>query len=264
MAYFSRLVVATACMVVGITGPLVAQGVGAQRQIVLGTTIIEVGVGGASTRGDLGIDFADPLLESQTKSFSKARGFVAVDFETLGPPIGGGNLAFGAKSQIFMTPEIYNVAFPQAGGATVNVTGRNAVNVTPFGGFDIPLIPAGSANLSQPRVLLYGGVTIADQKLIADIENAGNIEQRSTSRTTTSPTFGFEILSTVALVAGNTIALGGLDVGIAGGAQVTFPKNVPGLADLPLIGATLTQHRDPEVSAHLSILITPHIVRPER
>jgi hypothetical protein len=36
-----------------------------------------------------------------------------------------------------------------------------------------------------------------------------------------TPTAGFEIFSTVVLVTGNTIALGGLDVAAAAGAQVT-------------------------------------------
>jgi hypothetical protein len=51
--------------------------------------------------------------------------------------------------------------------------------------------------------------------LTADIENADNIERRSTSSTTTPPTVGFEIFSTIARVTGNTIALGGLDVAVA-------------------------------------------------
>jgi type II secretory pathway component GspD/PulD (secretin) len=109
---------------------------------------------------------------------------------------------------------------------------------------------------------VLAGLSFAPQVITVDVNNGINRDHFSSSKITNSPTIGFELIQpTLAVPQGSTLALGGLNLDIKARDQVTFPQGVPGLSDVPFIGGTLTQHRNPEISAQLIILITPKIVK---
>jgi type II secretory pathway component GspD/PulD (secretin) len=259
MAYLNwRSAIAAACFAAATISGAFAQD-RATRQILINSTILEIGVGASSASGNLGFD--NNNFNNENKSFSTVRPFLALGVETTGPSIGNTSIVIGAHSQIFLGSTIFDVDFSQFAGSDVNAVGKNNFNVTPFLGIDVPIF-GGPPSAQGPHVRLFGGATIADQKLTLEINNGGNRELISSSNVTVSPTIGLEVLSNVVVPAGRTATLGGLDVSFGAKTQVTFPQGVPELNGLPLIGGAFRQQRDPEVSGQLMVLITPRIIKP--
>jgi hypothetical protein len=237
-----------------------------QPQIFRNTFIVDVGVGGSRTSGDLGIDFNNNFFNDQRMSFSTTRGFVTFGVETPGPRIGQSNLVFGARSQVFFNSELFNVNFdlPQRPNDQVRMIGRNAFNITPFVGIDLPIDRLISAQESQARVRIFGGPTFSDQRLTVDLDANGNHQVQSFDKLVSGVTVGVQAVSTRVLVPdGQTVLLGGpVDIGVRAGGQVTFQRGVPGFGDIPFLGALFTQHRNIDASVELQIFVTPRLVTP--
>jgi Bacterial type II and III secretion system protein len=227
------------------------------RQVLLDTKFIEIGIGGRTASGNLSLDFN--ALNNEIKSFSSVRPFFSVGFEILGPPIGNANVVFGAQSELYLTPTIFDVDFPSFGNTRVNAVGKNYVSVTPYAGVDIPL---GTSKQDGLRVRLFAGPTFADQRLLVEIDNNGNVEQQSSSRITVSPTIGVGVVTNVIIPDRQTLVIGGLLLNLEATGKITFPQNVPELGDIPLIGAVFRQDRNAEFSGELILRITPHVINP--
>jgi Bacterial type II and III secretion system protein len=257
MAYFNVRSAMAAVCIAATTGSSAFAIDRPVQQVLINATILEVGVGASSASGNLGFDTG---FNNEFKSFSTVRPFLGLGIETSGPSIGNTSVVVGARTQLFFEPKIFDVDFPQFGGFDVNAVAKNYFNVTPFLGLDVPL-PGGPASALGSYVRLFGGATIADQKLTVEIVNGANRDLLATSNVTVSPTVGLEIVSNVIIPAGQTATLGGLDVRLAAKTQVTFPQDVPGLGDVPFLGGVFRQERDPEVSGQLMILVTPRIVK---
>jgi Bacterial type II and III secretion system protein len=227
------------------------------RQVLLDTKIIEIGIGGHTASGNLSLDFN--AQNNEIRSFSSVRPFFSVGFEILGPPIGKANVVFGAQSELYLTPTIFDVDFPPFGNTRVNAIGKNHFSATPYVGFEVPL---GTSKPDAPRVRLFVGPTFADQKLLVEIDNNGNFEQESSSRITVSPTIGVGVVTNVIVPDGQTLVLGGLLLNLEATGKVTFPQNVPELGNIPLIGASLRQDRNAEFSGELILRVTPRVINP--
>ena len=235
-----------------------------QRQVFIEPLILDVGLGAGRSGGDLGIDFNNSFFDNEHKSFSTTRGFVTFGIETPGPRFGQTNIVFGARSQIFFDSQLFDVNFdlPQHPNDQVRMTGKNAFNVTPFVGLDVPIGSLIGAQESQVRLRILGGPTISDQRLTVDLDANGNHQVQSFDNLLVAPTIGVEVVATrVVVPSGQTIVLGGpVDVGVRAGGQVTFQHGVPSAGEIPLLNALFKQDRDVDVSAQLQIFVTPHIV----
>jgi len=242
-------------------------------QVLIEAVFVEIGAGASFANGEIGIDWNDVFLDDIKKDFSTSRGFISAGLEFLGPPIGNANLMFGVRGQAFLTDEVFNIDLTNEGLAKANevrLVGENGFSVMPHLGLSIPLaIKALEQServslVSQPRLSFYVGATISDQRITLQIDNGLDIEEFSESKTIISPTIGTELVMTNVLVPdGGTIVLGGLNVGLKARAQATFPSGLPGLNDIPFVGAAFKQDRDVEFQTELVIFITPRLVQPQ-
>ena len=231
-----------------------------EPQVLIQSTFVEVGGGVSFARGEIGVDFNDPLLNDVSESFSKTRGFLGLGLAATAHPFGHSIFVFGADGQIFFDDELFDLDFNLPGNQ-VRATGRNAFNITPFIGIEFALDEALEAAEAQSRMRIFAGPTISDQKVTVVVDDGFNRERRSASDLIVSPTVSARLVVTNVIVPeGETLALGGLIMDIAADARVTFPGSLPGLGDIPLLGAAFRQKRDAEFSAGLLILITPRIV----
>ncbi len=227
------------------------------RQVLIETKFIEIGIGGRSAGGDLILDFNG--FNNEVRSFSTVRPFFSVGFGIVGPAIGNANLVAGVESELYFTPKVFDIDFPRIGATTVNAVGKNYAGVTPYLGIDIPL---GASTLGRSRLRLIGGATIADKRVVLEIENNGNRERESSSQITVSPTIGAGIVTNVTIPDGQTTLLSGLNLSVEGRTQVTFPQKTPALGNLPFVGGLFRQERDAEVSLQLVVHVTPRIINP--
>jgi len=234
-------------------------------QIIIQSVLLEVGGGVSFARGGIGIDFLDPGLNDEERSFSTTRGFLGLGIATRGPRIGDVDLVLGANGQLFFDNEVFDLDFtnlPQLPGQQIRAIGENAFNFTPFIGVDFPLDLNGAPSRSHLR--LFAGATVSDQKLIVEVDNGFDRQLHSASDLIVSPTIGAEFVRTNVLVPDQgTVVLGGLRVDTKARVQATFPRGLPGFDDVPALGSLFRQNRDAEISAGLMIVVTPNIVQGE-
>ena len=239
---------------------------GRSRQVLIESMFLEVGLGGSRSSGSLGIDWNNnQVFDNVNESYTRTRGFLALGVETPGPQIDGLQLVFGTNAQIFFDSEVFDVDFDigQNFNSRIHMKERNAFNITPYVGVNIPLATEGNGNATRSNLLLFVGPTIADQKLTVDVDNGDSIQHLTNSSLSVSPTIGAELLVTnLAIAEGNTIALGGLEIGLKGAVQATFAQKTRTLDGIPIVGALFRSNRDVDVSAELLIVLTPRIVNP--
>jgi general secretion pathway protein D len=139
-------------------------------------------------------------------------------------------------------------------------------------GDEVPIITQSAVSVADPAAPIVNSVQFRDTGVILNVTPRANssggveldIEQEvsdvvpTTTSTIDSPTIQQrKIKSTVAVHDGETIALGGL----IRDRQSQGKRGVPGLSDIPVVGALFGTKTNMSDRTELLILITPHVVR---
>ena len=139
-------------------------------------------------------------------------------------------------------------------------------------GDEVPIATQQVVDTSDPSAPVVNTISFRDTGIILSVEprvsNSGQVvlkieqEVSSVQNTTTSgidsPTISQRKVSTSVVVGdGQTLALGGL---IEESRNLTNSK-VPGVGDLPVVGALFRNRRDAQQRTELLVLITPRVIR---